>query len=304
MSMKTNKIILDDEYPNNLQNRIILCISALIIYALLFLPLYGIFSIRIIILSIIPLAIIAYQFGWRAGVITACLFIPFNVLLLLTAGEKSLGFFGDFFWLTNILTISSSFFIGYIRDLEFGLRKQIKESKELENKLKHFDSLDTLTSLPNLSFFHSIVIQSIARCDRNKRILSVLFIDIKNFKAVNEEFGHQQGDAILSAFSIRLQNCLRGYDLVARVGGDEFLILLDDLPHQKISATICERLLTAMSKPYSISNQKIVLSINIGISVYPYDAIDTDQLIKFAEAAMYKAKSDENVSYQFFSAES
>jgi diguanylate cyclase (GGDEF)-like protein len=302
--MKITKAPLEDEYPSNLQNRIIFCISAILLYALLFIPLYGLFSIRIILLSIIPLGLISYQFGWRVGTIAACLFIPFNILLLLTAGEKTLDFFGDFFWLTNIFLITSSLFLGYIRDLQYGLRTQIKESKKLKNKLKHFNSLDSLTSLPNLSFFHSSVNQSIARCERNQRILSVLFVDIKNFKAVNEEFGHQQGDSILSAFSIRLQNCLRGYDLVARVGGDEFLILLDDLPHQKISDTICDRLITTMSKPYLVSNHKIVLSINIGISVYPYDAKDTDQLIKFAEAAMYDAKSDENITYKFYSADS
>ena len=104
----------------------------------------------------------------------------------------------------------------------------------------------------------------------------------------------------LVSFSIRLQNCLQVYDLATRIGGNEFVVFLDDLPHHQIAASICKRILTAMSKPFSIGGEKIDLSINIGISLYPYDTKSRHELLTFAESAMYKAKGRVGNSYEFY----
>ena len=173
--------------------------------------------------------------------------------------------------------------------------------RDYESRLKHLANHDTLTGLPNRSAFQEAGAQAIARAQFNGSRLALLFVDLDGFKAVNDTYGHAAGDAVLRAISERVRRCLRASDAVARVGGDEFNVLLDDVGDDKDVARLARALLATVSEPVEFHGQSIALSASIGISFYPEDATEVDALVTHADMAMYEAKSRGRNNYQIFS---
>jgi diguanylate cyclase (GGDEF)-like protein/PAS domain S-box-containing protein len=157
----------------------------------------------------------------------------------------------------------------------------------------HAGSHDALTGLANRAHFTDRLDQELARASRTQRSVAVLFLDVDRLKAVNDSLGHAAGDTLLVQTAERLQARLRGQDLAARYGGDEFAILLVDLPHDAAAATalVVDELTDVLAQDIAIAGSLHAVSVSIGASLYPHDATTAQQLIDRADAAMYEAKS-------------
>jgi diguanylate cyclase (GGDEF)-like protein len=162
-------------------------------------------------------------------------------------------------------------------------------------------SEDSLTGLPTRVFFERRLYESAKRCDARKGRLAVLFIDLDGFKPVNDSFGHSSGDRVLERVGKRLQTLVRGNDVVARVGGDEFVLLLNGAT-QDSAAQSAAAVIEALSRPYSIEDREVTISCSIGIAVYP-DGCAANKLIARADAAMYAAKRAGGSRHCFFAPE-
>lgn len=186
---------------------------------------------------------------------------------------------------------------------------QLKNKEQALYKQAHFDSL---TGLPNRRKFHQYIELALNQAVRRNQLMVVMFIDLDNFKRVNDSLGHAVGDALLADISVRLTTCIRSSDLLGlyanhhemdmfRLGGDEFVIVLQDLKTAMDAALIADRIRETLTIPTQLNGHEIHVSVSIGISTYPNDASDTDTLIKNADIAMYQAKNKGKNNYQFYS---
>lgn len=178
----------------------------------------------------------------------------------------------------------------------------ITERKKLENKLKHMAYFDDLTDLPNRKLLDRHISKALAHCKRHHHTLSIMFIDLDDFKQVNDTLGHEAGDKLLKEVVARLNQCLREEDLIARIGGDEFIAVLEEASKQQMEH-IAERIIQHVSQPYVISNQEVNISLSIGISMFPEDGEDKETLIEHADQAMYFAKRNGKNNYKMYSSD-
>jgi diguanylate cyclase (GGDEF)-like protein len=180
-------------------------------------------------------------------------------------------------------------------------------ASETEAKLKHARRVeylayyDGLTALPNRSLFNKLLSQAISQAQRHHRQLAVAFIDLDRFKQINDTLGHEAGDELLIQVASRLKGCLRDGDAVARLGGDEFVVLLTELVEEKYAATVAQKIITVIAKPFVLLGQDFRVTASIGISTYPTDGLDEQTLTKTADIAMYQAKEDGRNQFQFYS---
>lgn len=173
--------------------------------------------------------------------------------------------------------------------------------RDYERRLRHLANHDMLTDLPNRAAFEELSVRAIERANVDGRQLALLFIDLDGFKAVNDTYGHGAGDTVLRTIGERIRRCLRATDTVARVGGDEFNVLLDDAGDEKSVSRLARALLATVSQPITFEAHAIALSASIGISFYPRDAGDVDALVTHADMAMYEAKGRGRNNFQVFS---
>jgi diguanylate cyclase (GGDEF)-like protein len=150
---------------------------------------------------------------------------------------------------------------------------------------------DSLTGLPNRSLLQDRLEQALKQAKRRKQKVTLLYLDLDGFKAINDTFGHGIGDELLKVVGDRLQNQLRSSDTVARLGGDEFLILLPEAGRVRASSNIAGKILSEIRRPYMISGRKMQISASIGMAIYPHDGRSAETLIKKADQAMYAAKA-------------
>ncbi|PMG50833.1 diguanylate cyclase [Shewanella sp. 10N.286.52.B9] len=176
----------------------------------------------------------------------------------------------------------------------------ITSRKKAEEDLRILANFDPLTSLPNRTLFQDRLNQAITKAHRSKDIVALFFLDLDRFKHINDSMGHHVGDLLLKAVAIRLQNSVRDGDTVARLGGDEFTIILEGLSKIKSAAVVAEKVLNAFKSPFLLDDKNITVSPSIGISLYPNDASDSTSLIKYADTAMYHAKSLGRNNFQFY----
>jgi diguanylate cyclase (GGDEF)-like protein len=158
-------------------------------------------------------------------------------------------------------------------------------------RAQHLAATDDLTALPNRRLFFSRAGEAIAALDRGTQGLSVVVMDLDNFKELNDTLGHSAGDSLLRQIGPRLQKVLRTTDTLARLGGDEFAILLDPQPDQRGVAQVAEKLLAALAAPFAIRGLSVRITASLGIASLPDDAMDLDDLLKCADVAMYQAKA-------------
>jgi diguanylate cyclase (GGDEF)-like protein len=162
---------------------------------------------------------------------------------------------------------------------------------------------DPLTDLPNRVLFEDRLQQSVARATRRKGSVGVLCIDLDGFKQVNDQYGHQMGDWLLQQVAARLSSCSRATDTVARVGGDEFVAVLDDIREADGIAKVCESLIQLLSEPFTCGSTVLRTTASIGAAIYPIDGTTSAELQRHADLAMYRAKERGRNTYQMFSAE-
>ena len=179
--------------------------------------------------------------------------------------------------------------------------RDVSERKAFEAELAHQAFHDPVTGLANRAMFAEQVRQAIARARRDGRMPAVIFLDLDDFKTVNDSLGHAAGDEVLVEFARRLDESVRGADIAARFGGDEFAVLLDDVAHSQDAADAAQRILELLAQPMSAGHREVTLGGSIGISVFgPDDARDAEELIRDADAAMYIAKRDGKGGYRLF----
>ena len=175
-----------------------------------------------------------------------------------------------------------------------------REAEATISQLAYFDSL---TGLPNRTLLQDRLIQALARSQRENTPLALLYLDLDRFKDINDTLGHENGDQFLQTIAQRLQGCLRKSDTLARIGGDEFVILLGGAKDERNIAFIAEHLRAVLAPPIQLADQEVFPTSSIGIALYPHDGETGDLLLKHAEVAMYSAKKKGKNTHQFFSAE-
>jgi len=173
--------------------------------------------------------------------------------------------------------------------------------KEHEKKIESLAYADVLTTLPNRTFFNEQLQREVARAHRHGETLAVLFLDLDKFKNINDVYGHDYGDRVLQEVAKRFETQVRKSDTIARIGGDEFICLAPKLTSALGVSVFAEKLLTVLKKPIIVNNVEFEISTSIGISIFPDDAFEADQLIKKADIALYEAKKLGRQNYQCFS---
>lgn len=177
----------------------------------------------------------------------------------------------------------------------------VSDKRSLLHQLSHLAHHDALTGLPNRLLFNDRLSQALAQAHRNKIMVAVFFLDLDRFKLINDTLGHALGDLLLQAVAVRLRECLREGDTVARQGGDEFLIIIPELKQTENAALVAEKILDNFSEPFLLEQHEVYISPSIGISIYPTGGNTIDTLVKNADIAMYYAKEQGGNNYQFFS---
>ncbi len=173
--------------------------------------------------------------------------------------------------------------------------------KETAARIFHLTHHDALTDLPNRILFADRLKQALARAQRYGRGVGVLFVDLDQFKSINDSLGHETGDALLKIVADRLVRCVRSTDTIARLGGDEFAMVLPDLARGEDAGLVAQKVLDAVGQPATVGNQTIPVTASVGIALYPFDATDPDVLLAQADRAMYRAKEKGGQCYQFVS---
>jgi diguanylate cyclase (GGDEF)-like protein/PAS domain S-box-containing protein len=179
----------------------------------------------------------------------------------------------------------------------------VTASRAMALKMTHQAQHDFLTDLPNRVLLTERLSQAILLAFRHRKQVALLFLDLDYFKHINDSLGHSVGDQLLQSVSERLTACVRTTDTVCRQGGDEFVILLAEIERSEDASGVAEKLLAAFALPHSISGNELHVTVSIGISVYPEDGLNVDDMMQTADTAMYHAKASGRNNYQFFKAE-
>jgi diguanylate cyclase (GGDEF)-like protein/PAS domain S-box-containing protein len=187
-------------------------------------------------------------------------------------------------------------------DLMFyvAVKENITEKKEREEQIRHLALHDLLTGLPNRFLMRDRLESAIARAERTGELSAVLFIDLDKFKVINDTYGHKAGDYVLKETSQRLLNTVRIVDTVCRIGGDEFLVILNNVVSKESVVEVAERIIAAIGEPYIYEGKKCSLGVSIGIALCPENGKKVDELINNADAAMYTVKNEGRNNYAFF----
>ena len=175
--------------------------------------------------------------------------------------------------------------------------------RRMEQLMMHQAQHDTLTDLPNRKLFMDFLTLELAQARRNRKSLAVLFLDLDHFKQINDTLGHAAGDELLQAVARRLKGCVRESDTVARIGGDEFNVLMPDLSQTDDVGVVVHKIMGVFEAPFRLEGVEVKATTSVGVSMYPEDGDSTEDLLKKADAAMYAAKQYEGSSYQFYNDE-
>jgi diguanylate cyclase (GGDEF)-like protein len=181
--------------------------------------------------------------------------------------------------------------------------QDVTESRMMTRKMNHLAHHDSLTGLPNRLLLQDRLTQACKRADRNQHSFAVIFIDLDKFKNINDSLGHDAGDMLLQEVAHRLNRGLRSCDTVARMGGDEFIILVDSIKERAHIHTVIEKVLLTCSGEYELKGIQLNVTLSAGIAVYPDDGTNSEMLMKHADTAMYRAKKVNKSNYQFYNSQ-
>jgi diguanylate cyclase (GGDEF)-like protein len=170
-------------------------------------------------------------------------------------------------------------------------------------RLAHMAHHDPLTGLPNRLRFIANLEQAIESAKRHKHRVALMYLDLDRFKYINDTLGHPIGDELLKIIAVRLLNCVRAEDTIARLGGDEFTVILTEVKHAEDANGIADTIINTVSKPVTVSGKTFVMSASVGISIYPDDGLNAEDMLKVADIAMYQAKTDGKNCFRFFTPE-
>jgi len=181
--------------------------------------------------------------------------------------------------------------------------RDVSQRDQVENQAHYLAHYDMLTGLPNRVLYRDRLLQSMAQAKRAETLLAVMFLDIDHFKDINDTLGHSVGDCLLKELSARISSCTRESDTVARFGGDEFGVIQTNLHRVEDAIELAERIVEVINQPLPIEGHQIHPGVSIGVTIYPFEDHEADELLKNADMAMYKAKREGRNRYQFYVAE-
>ncbi len=170
--------------------------------------------------------------------------------------------------------------------------EDITERKKAEEATAHLALHDPLTNLPNRRLLADRLGHALSRTDREGTAVAVLYLDLEGFKAVNDAFGHEEGDRILVEFAERLKGCLRESDTAVRLGGDEFVVVIEGVSGGEEALALSERIARALEEPFGVGNSETALSASLGIALSTHPHEDPEDLLRFADVAMYRSKQE------------
>jgi len=194
-----------------------------------------------------------------------------------------------------LVTEEGRFTVAAVRD--------IRESKAYEARILHQATHDALTGLPNRALFLDLLNRAMIQAEREECLLAVVFLDLDGFKNINDTLGHDCGDQLLKEIAQRINSAVRRNDVVARQGGDEFTILLQGVQHVDDVLAVSRKILTAVSEPIHLREMELHATASLGITIFPLDDTDAENLLRNADTAMYRAKDAGRDSFQFYTAE-
>jgi len=180
-----------------------------------------------------------------------------------------------------------------------GTVQDITQRKQAELIIQHMAHYDQLTGLANRFMFFDRLKQELMRASRNMNKMAVLFLDLDGFKKVNDSRSHEAGDILLKHAAERLQSCLREMDTVARIGGDEFAIILAKINHTQDASMVAEKIIHSLGQPFLILEEEMHIGVSIGIAIYPEHGDHSDTLLSCADSAMYQVKKSGKNNYKF-----
>ncbi len=181
-----------------------------------------------------------------------------------------------------------------------GTASDVTERQAAEQRIEHLAYHDPLTNLPNRRLLNDRLTMAMSHASRDGRMVAVLFLDLDRFKSINDSLGHRTGDALLQELGARLQGCVRAGDTVARMGGDEFVLLLPAIDLVDQAVTVARKVLDAIRKPFTVEGREFVVTGCVGVSLYPNHAHDAETLIKQADIALFESKRRGNDTYAIF----
>lgn len=183
------------------------------------------------------------------------------------------------------------------------LIRDVSDAKEAQARILNLARFDTLTSLPNRAYFRELAEGAIAEARRHNEQRAILFVDLDHFKTINDSLGHDVGDQLLKEVAGRLQDAIRAGDVVGRLGGDEFIVLLRNLSDGEDASYVASRMLERLAVPFELEKHELVVTPSLGIALYPNDGEDYDTLVRNADAAMYHAKETGRNTFRFYTAD-
>ena len=175
------------------------------------------------------------------------------------------------------------------------------ERQRLEDQLNYLAQYDHLTGLVNRALFRDRLAQAMSRSTRESKMLMVLFVDLDNFKDINEAQGHELGDVLLRSASQRLRGCVRKTDTLARLGGDEFAVVCEGIRTNDDVILVCTKVLDALGQPFFLEGSQVTVGASVGAALFPQDANDPERLLACADDAMYRAKRAGGNRYHLYS---
>jgi len=179
--------------------------------------------------------------------------------------------------------------------------RDITERKLAKERLEYMANFDALTALPNRTLFFDRLGQVLFRAKRYQEWFALLFLDLDRFKQVNDTFGHDMGDRLLEEVADRLIACLRESDTVARMGGDEFAVILSRIADMQDAESVACKIIKTLAAPFCLQGHECTIGASIGISIFPCDSLDPESLLKMADTAMYQAKENGRNTFSFYS---
>jgi diguanylate cyclase (GGDEF)-like protein/PAS domain S-box-containing protein len=209
---------------------------------------------------------------------------------------------GTLFWNDLYITPVSDQASGAVTHF-VGVQHDVTQTRRYAEELEHQANHDALTGLANRSLLSDRLDQALVYAQRHGRLVMVAFVDLDDFKMINDSLGHSAGDQLLRIIAERLQSCVRKGDTVARLGGDEFVLVLSDQGMEDSQHGMMERVIAAVSEPCQVDGQELRVTCSAGVSVYPHDAADAETLLRMADTAMYRAKDVGRNNFQFHTKE-
>jgi len=192
----------------------------------------------------------------------------------------------------------------YVGIRDISEKKKAQDALIEQKNILHYQAHhDALTDLPNRILFNDRLEHGIERAKRNGKMLALFFIDLDHFKKINDTLGHHIGDKVLKIVTVRLKEEIREEDTLARLGGDEFTVIIEDVESMQGVQKLAEKIQSVLTRPISVEGHTLYISGSIGISIYPQDDVSSRNLVKYADAAMYRAKEEGRNTYQFYSKE-